>query len=216
MFRTSALALAGIFGCATLSQAATQIDVGDHLLLPNSPNQKIEIFVTGGDQIEGMNFNAQIGTDPEHAVGIPVFQYEIGTHFSYPGPNLSTLLASGSVFAPPAGEYETDVTFFDTLWQSGALTPSGTVGASGLLATLYIDTTGVVALQGTSWPLILSNTLGGPTNWAGSIFNGQEVPNPIIIDGSITIVPEPSSIALAAFAAVGFCAVAVRRRMNRS
>lgn len=210
MIRTAILA--SILCGARICQAATQIDVGNHLLLPNTPNQVIQIFVTGGDQIEGMNFNAQIGTDPENPVGIPVFQYEIGGHSSYPGPTLSTVMAPGSIFAPPAAIHYNDVTFFDTLWQAGVAPPSGTVTASGLLATLVIDTTGIS--EGT-WPLILANTLNGPTNWAGSVVNGQEVPEPIIIDGSISIVPEPSSIALAACAAIGLCGIAFRRRFNR-
>jgi hypothetical protein len=92
-----------------------------------------------------------------------------------------------------------------------------TVPDGGLLATLYIDTTGIFS---GSWTLNLGNTGGGPTNWAGSIVFPRTqpdtfVPNPVIIDGSITIVPEPSSSALAIFAIIGFCVVAFRRRGNR-
>lgn len=210
MIRNAVCALLSLVALTGAATAATVINVGNHLLLPNTPNQKIEIFVTGGDQIQGVNFNAQIGTDPENALNTPVFQYDANQHLSFPGNNLSTLLAPGSIFAVPAGFGENDVTFYPRLWQSGSATSSGTVAANGLLATLYIDTTGLI---GGVWPLILSATIAGPTDWAGSIFQGQEVSNPIIIDGTIGgLIPEPSSIVLAGFAVIGFGGFVARRR----
>lgn len=211
MLRKVSLGFAFVLCLASVSQAATSIVVGNHLLLPNTANQKIEILVTGGDQIQGVNLNAQIGTDPTSAV-TPVFQFDANQHLVFPGPNLSTLLAAGSIFAPPTGFGENDVTFFPALWQAGSATSSGTVAANGVLATLYIDTTGF--FSGT-WALNLADTIGGPTDWAGSIFNGNEVPNPVITDGSITIVPEPTSVVMAMFGVAGLGAVAIRRRRAR-
>ncbi len=213
MLRKVGLSLAVLVCLAGVSQAATSIVVGSHLLLPNTPNQVVQIFVTGGDQIQGVNLNAQIGTDPSSG-GTPVFQYTGVTNGAYPGPTFSTLLAPGSVFAPPVGFGENDVTFYPALWQSGSATASanGFATASGLLATLVIDTTGFTS--GT-WALNLSDTIVGPTDWAGSIFQGNEVPNPVITDGSISIVPEPGSIVLALFGAAGLGAVAIRRRRAR-
>lgn len=63
--------------------------------------------------------------------------------FTSPGPNLSTLLAPGSIFATPLSLGENDVTFFAGIWMAGTGVTSGTVPANGLLATVYIDTTGV-------------------------------------------------------------------------
>ena len=209
MLRKVSLGFAIVLCLASVSQAATSIVVGNHILQPNMPNQLIQIFVTGGDQIQGVNLNAQIGPDPSSAI-TPVFQFDPNQHLAFPGPNLSTLLAPGSIFAPPAGFGENDVTFYPRLWQSGSATSSGTVAANGLLATLYIDTTGLI---GGVWPLILSATIAGPTDWAGSIFQGQEVSNPIIIDGTIGgLIPEPSSIVLAGFAVIGFGGFVARRR----
>ncbi len=110
---------------------------------------------------------------------------------------------------PRNGVGENDVTFFAALWQAGSATSSGTVAANGVLATLYIDTTGF--LQGV-WTLSLANTIGGPTDWAGSIFNGEEVPNPTMIDGSIIIFPEPGATFTAILATAVLVGVAVRRR----
>jgi len=204
--------LAAVFVLASVSEAATQIVVGNHILFPNTPNQKIEILVTGGDQIQGVNLNAQIGNDPTSLGASPVFQFDANQHLVFPGPNLSTLLAPGSIFAPPTGFGENDVTFFPALWQAGSATASGTVAANGVLATLYIDTTGF--LQGV-WTLSLANTIGGPTDWAGSIFNGEEVPNPFITDGSIIIFPEPGATFTAVLATAVLGGVAIRRRHRR-
>lgn len=213
MLRKVGLSLAVLVCLAGVSQAATSIVVGNHVLLPNTPNQVVQIFVTGGDSIQGVNLNAQIGADPSVG-GTPVFQFDANQHLSYPGANFSSLLAPGSVFAPPVGFGENDITFYPALWQSQSTTSSGFATANGLLATLVIDTTGFTS--GT-WALNLSDTIVGPSDWAGSIFNGNEVPNPVIVDGSITIpnVPEPASIVLALFGAAGLGAVAIRRRRAR-
>ena len=40
---------------------APVIDTGDHYLLPDTPNQQIQILVSGGDLVQGLNFNSQIG-----------------------------------------------------------------------------------------------------------------------------------------------------------
>jgi hypothetical protein len=187
-----------------VAQGATSIIVGTHLLQPNTPNQIIQIFVTGGDQIQGVNFRAQIGDDPEFGVG-PVFQYG-------GGPGASTIIGPGTIFASNNVGMN-DVTYFPALFEAGTATASGTVAAEGLLATLVIDTTGVF---GGLWSLRLFNTLSGPTDWAGSVFNGSDVSNPIIVDGFIAEVPEPSSVALAAFGIAGLAIVGVRRRRIRS
>src|SRR5687767_4478610 len=42
------------------SRAALSITVGTHTLQPNTPNQTVELSVTGGDLVEALNFNAQI------------------------------------------------------------------------------------------------------------------------------------------------------------
>lgn len=206
MIRKVASCLAILLCVASVSNAATSIIVGDHILQPNMPGQIIQIFVTGGDQIQGTNFRAQIGSDPEFA-STPIF-------FSSPPfgvPGSSTIIGPGTIFQPNNVGMN-DVTFYPALFEAGTATATGTVSANGLLATLVVDTTGF--FSGT-WSLSLGNTLAGPTDWAGSIFQGNEVPNPDILDGSITIIPEPSSVVLAMFGMAGLSAVAIRRRRAR-
>lgn len=72
------------------------------------------------------------------------------------------------------------------------LTDSGTVSASsGLLATLCIDTTGI---DSGTYTLSLGNTLNGPTAF---LANTGEVPISIT-EGTLTVVPEPTGLALLA------------------
>lgn len=203
--RHLAVAAFAAFLCITNVASAAFIVVGTHVLLPNTPNQPIDIFVTGGEQIQGVNLNAQIGDDPT-AAGTPIFQFDNNQHLAFPGPNLSTLIRPGSVFSPPAGFGENDMTFYPALWQSSSTTSSGTVAANGLLATLYVDTTAISATGVDQvWSLNLFDTIDGPTDWAGSIFQGNAVPNPTISDGFIVIlgVPEPTSMVLAMLGAAG-------------
>jgi hypothetical protein len=204
MLRKVASCLAVLICVASVSHAATSIVVGNHVLLPNTPGQIVQIFVTGGDNIQGMNLNAQIGADPENLV-TPVFEFG-------GGPGASTIIGPGTIFNPNNVGMN-DVTFYPALFQAGTATGTGTVVANGLLATLVIDTTGFFS---GSWSLNLFNTLGGPTDWAGSIFQGNPVSEPEIIDGSISIpIPEPSSVVLAMFGVAGLGAVAIRRRRAR-
>lgn len=204
MIRKVASCLAILLCVASVSNAATSIIVGNHVLLPNTSGQVIQIFVSGGDQIQGMNFRAQIGADPENAV-TPVFQ------FGGPGP--STIVGPGTIFAPNNVGMN-DVTFYPALFEAGTATATGTVAANGLLATLVVDTTG---FYGGTWALSLGATLSGPTDWAGSVFQGNFVPDPNIEDGSISIpiIPEPSSVVLAMFGVASLSAVAIRRRRAR-
>lgn len=60
---------------------APVIDVGDHYLLPDTPGQQVQVWVTSGDAVEGVNFNSQIG---DGLSGGPVLQdidLENGTIF---------------------------------------------------------------------------------------------------------------------------------------
>ena len=50
--RKVGLSLAVLLCLAGVAQAATSIVVGNHVLLPNTPGQVVQIFVTGGDQIQ--------------------------------------------------------------------------------------------------------------------------------------------------------------------
>jgi PEP-CTERM motif len=174
------------------------INVGSHDLLPNVAGQEIAIFVSGGGQIHGVDFIVQIGNG--------------GPYNGFPadGPHITDI----DLISPPAIFASDNIGQFDSIttpqkWESFTFANgSGTVDASGLLATITLDTTAV--MPSTTWALILTD----PTTFEDE--NGETI-NPTIFDGLITVVPEPSAIVLGilAMAALGVFG-ACRRGAGRS
>jgi hypothetical protein len=171
-YATSAIFAALSLGIVGFSHAA-MIVVGDHPLLPNKANQTIQISVTEGDAVQGLNLYLQIADGGTLAGG------------SVNGPTITSVdILSNTIFS----DNNTGVRNPGSLPQVAArvtTTSAGTVNAEGLLATLTIDTTG---FTDGSWSLNLNDTLNGPTDFAG-------VPV-VTYDGSIFIaeVPEPMSL----------------------
>jgi hypothetical protein len=167
---------------APLAGATPIIDVGNHLLLPNLPGQTILIYVTGGDAVEGLNLNVQVADGGSE---LAMFGGSID------GPAISDLdIVTGTIFDgnnqgadDPEGLLGGD---FSQIELRTILTDSGTVAADGLLVTLTIDTTDYFSGQ---FDLRLFDTLNGPSDFAGIAAS--------ITDGTITIVPEPGTLALA-------------------
>ena len=166
--------------------ATPLIDVGTFDLRPDEAGQTIQIFVTGSDEVQGLEFNAQIGTG---ASG-PLFEYcDILTDTVFAESN--TGLNDGS-YIDPRRLYV------------GTSAASGTpVYADGLLATLLLDTTG---LQSGRWPLMLENSFEGSTNFAGA---DVEITNGWLV---IEEIPEPASAAVLCLATV---LIRRRRRSGR-
>jgi hypothetical protein len=199
MQRKVVLSLAVLLCLATAAQATSTIIVGNHILQPGMAGQVIQIFVDGdgSDQVQGVNFRAQLG-DGGPGVG--------GT--TDIGPMTGNLLPPGSVFdgnnngvtdgsAPPS---------YVDLQTTTQGTSTVTIIGHMLLAELTFDTTGFTSSD--VIPLILSNTFGGVTDFSGV---------PIIIeDGSVQIVPEPSSVVLGLFGLAGLGAVVIRKRRVRA
>jgi PEP-CTERM motif len=175
----SAAALA--FAACPCSWAAN-IDVGTHVLLPNTANQIVTIHVTGGEQIAGEDFYAQIGDGGTYLGGSdvkPAF-----TNVDILGGTMFAASNNGS-YGDPNGTPPGSNAAHPLIWVDGTTTVSGSVPASGLLATLTIDTTG---LNGGTFPLRLTvaNELGpfATTLWSAS------GPNPIplsVSDGSLIV-----------------------------
>jgi hypothetical protein len=123
--------------------AGAQINIGTQQILANTPNQKIYLFVTGGELVTGFNLRAQLtGGSPA-----PVLQ---GVTFGggiWAGQPL--MVAGGGVVTQPQ------------LAQASAVlvTAGNAVAAEGLLATLTVDTTGVAA--GNTFSLLLGGTAIG-------------------------------------------------------
>ncbi len=174
--------------------AAATINVGTHELLPNTPFQAIEIYTSGGDEVQGVNFNIQVADGGLEAGGL------------IDGPAITDVdLITGTIFADNH-TVQTNISAGYDWPQFGAYavtTASGTVAADGLLGTVVIDTTGF--FSGT-WELRMAGTRNGDTDFTvlpATIFNGQ-----------LVLIPEPSGLLLLGSGAA-FLACWWRRRQSR-
>ena len=167
------------------------IVVGNHDLQPNLAGQTILIFVSGGDAVQGINFNVQVG-DGGVATG--------GTDT---GPIIEDVDLLSGIFA---GNH-TDQTDGPSplLWNSTTTTDSGSVDADGLLVVLTISTVGLGPGESATLSLTPANEYGGATDFAGI---AAEITN-----GSITVIPEPATLFLAVAGSVTI-AFATRRSLN--
>jgi hypothetical protein len=169
--------------CAT-AQAAS-VDVGNHVLLANTPNQTITIQITGGEQVAGEDFFAQIGDGGAFNGGAnskPVFtNVDIIAGTIFAGNNL------GAFGDPAVGNAAHPL-----IWDDGTVTSSGSVTAAGLLATLTIDTTG---LNSGSFPLSLTGVADaiGPANNT-ALNNAGGIPIPLTVtNGLLTVSAFPAA-----------------------
>ena len=192
------LAAVGFAGSIISSSAQIVVDVGDHPLLPNTPNQIVRLFVTGGAAVAGLNFNVQV------ADGVPFVSGGVIL-----GPKLTGVDILGTTIDPtiffgnntgqsnPNGAVDPD-----QIRSRAVTTQNGTVSANGLLAILTLDTTG---FDIGVFDLNLKNVFGGsfPTTFVAS--SGLNM-TAAITDGTITVssvVPEPMSSALVAVSLLG-------------
>ena len=174
------------------------VDVGDHPLLENTPGQEIEIKVQGGDQVQGLNFYVQIGDGGPEVGGTP-------------GPAIQSVdILTGTIFENNnVGQTDFDAPFGDPdilpQWEGvTTVTQTGTIAAEGLLGTITIDTTGFFFAGQRSWPLRMTGTANGDSDFAGLPIS--------IANGSIEILPEPSALILLGIGAVGLVAYRWRGR----
>lgn len=158
------------------AHAATALEVrAAHLLLaPNQPGQTMEITVSGGELVAGVNLYAQIGDGgPELA--------DYGLPAGHDGPAITAVdLKTAGIFAGvPDPAVDQGGLPQVAIWSLGIAAQGGAVPAQGKLATLTIDTTGFAAGR---WDVKLSDVLaglsGGPfaTDFAGlsaTITNGS-------------------------------------------
>lgn len=129
------------FFAANASAVNPTITVGNSVLLPNRANQNITINVSGGVAVSGLDFNVEI------AAGGTV---NGGTA----GPAITAVnLVTGTIFGGNNSGQQNFTSNSPQVYEGGIATTSGTVNATGLLATLTIDTTG---FQGNTFSLKLS------------------------------------------------------------
>ncbi len=171
--RHLAAALAATLMMAVSVTAAPMIDVGHHFLQPNQAGQAIDLYVTGGDMVSGLNLWVQVGDGgPERTL--------LGLDPGTAGPHITSIdIKTGTIFAGVTDEPVNNQVIPQlgdvSLALLGAV-PS--VAANGRLATVYFDTTGWTS--GT-WDLSLTNILdlGLDSDFAGI--------SALITNGSIEI-----------------------------
>jgi hypothetical protein len=161
---------------------AASIQVGNHQLLPNTEGQQVEIFVTGGEAVSGVNLFVQVGDGgPE----LGNFGVAPGTD----GPAISAVdLKTNTIFALVPNAQD-DLPGLPQVAISSIEfgSPGQTTLASGKLVTLTIDTRG---FESGSWELRLANVLpelpNGPfeTDFAGL---GIDIVNGLLNIGSEVI-----------------------------
>ena len=189
MYRKVFLALVVVCCLAQAAYAVPSISAGSWTINPAAGQSvdaitamPIAVMAGGGDAIAGVDLALNV------AAGGPVF-------------TLVDLIGPGTIFSA-SNTGQTDFLAYGTNDQySLTTTAAGTLAATGVLAFVTFDATGVL-----------------PGSYAFSLFNfigPSDLPPfsaPLLIAGTVTVIPEPGSIVLALFAAGGLCAVAIRRR----
>ena len=187
----------------TAAYAVPTITAGNWIVLPGVAGQSVDlitalpiaILVSGGDPIQGVDLFMTSGPD-----GF--------TPFSGHRIQAIDLIGPGTIFhGNNTGQFDHVPLPSLNTWSS-TTTAAGTVAASGTLAFLTIDATGVAP---GIYQLQLTNlVIGAPSDL-------PPFSSPVLIDGAFTIIPEPGSIVLGLFATAGLCVVALghRRKLTK-
>jgi len=183
-----------------IAMAHTTIDAGNWFLNPgDGAIQVIQVvaFNDGDDNgLQGMNLNLVTGDSGPNIGGVIVAPFITALDVTGPG------TVFNPSFNPPA------ITIVpDQVAQASVTTGAGTVPGTGVLAFVTVDISGLAL--GT-YDFLVSGW--APIGFPGSDFAGSTGVTPSLIDGTITIVPEPSSVVMGLFAAAGLAAVVIRRR----
>jgi hypothetical protein len=185
--------------CATtVARGAVIVTAGNHLLLPNTSGQVISVFVTAtaDEAAHLLDFTAGIDNGVGPAPIITAMNVNgPGTLFDT-SVNTSMVFHFGDGFDPPGLEVFQEVEFDDDLLNVP-------IGADQLLATLTISTAGFAS---GSWDLNLLHS--GFDELSISSTSGAL---PLtLVNGSITIVPEPATLWLGLLAAIGLATLRSR------
>lgn len=160
------------------------ITVGSHVLLPNRAGQVIQIYVTGGYAVNGVDLLAQVadgGTELGGTVEGPAIS-DIDL-ISVP-PLIFSASNTGEVDPETQGGFA-----FAQFENRTTTTASGTLTAEGLLATITLDTTDFFRTVGSTWEfdLLLAGVLGGGQDTTLSIPAPPYVVKPSVTNGSLIL-----------------------------
>ena len=170
--------------------ADVNVTVGSHRVLGQKTDEKVTLLVTGGDLVDALNLNVQIGL------------WDSADNYLAAGPHITDLdVVSGTIFSGAVDPSLAKAQMLNSrLWASSFLADS-TVSANGVLATLTLDTT---RMSSGTYELRLMQTMNGDSDFG--------IAPALIANGSIVIsVPEPSSLGLLALVAIG-----LSRRVRKS
>lgn len=190
---------------ASLLQASAQIIIdlpGENWapLLPDTPGQTRQIHVSGGGMFAGLDFRIQVEDAYPEGGGkdgpnIPNFESAVdlmtGTILSGGDPGAFDPLNNAEQFA------------------SRTIDLNSPVSANGLLATVTFDTTGIFGPD--VFSIKVRDTIGANTQFLD--MDAGHLPS-TLINGSISVVPEPSS-GVAVGALLMACSWLVNRRRAR-
>jgi len=192
-------ALAVVMCLPITAMAVPTITAGNHVFQEGVGNVSFDILAGGGDGVQGVDLLVFTGTN--------------GGDLTGNSPDAPTIVSvdvvgAGTIFQPN-NTGQNNITVGTNIYQGGTTTGTGTVAADGVLAHVTIDITGWAIGV---YPLWVSdaNPLFGD-GLLGSAYS-QQITS--AADGTITIVPEPSSIVLGLFAAAGMAAMVIRRRRS--
>ena len=155
------LALLLVLGVASPCEAITgaNVSLGHYYLQPNTPNQTIPIYVSGGAQVSGLNFNLQMGDGGPEVGGTP-------------GPVFTSLdLTNNTIFQYDFSDpVDTGSVPQLLTWYVLTQNVGDHVTADGLLATATIDTSRIGRMEqnATNYWAIPSKHLGLLTSLAVS------------------------------------------------
>jgi len=144
-------------------QLLATIHVGDWLVPAGETAWTIPIRATGGDRVDGINFNIQIG-DGVKSPG------EAGPVFT------ALEIVQGTIFeGKSTGSWDRNVRDW-IAWDWTDTDPAEAVYADGIVGYVTVNT---VNCPSGAWHLVMSDTLNGPTDFAGM--------EAVVVDGTITV-----------------------------
>lgn len=221
MRRTSVILLGLTIALFTAvpAQAVIIISTGDYVWNPGSGNETVSISITtdAAEEISALDLYLVVNGDDGAGSGAPApfaVSIDMDSSSAYTfwsgNPGGTTVNPYGDPWDVQSSG-STGHSVFYAAFTDALTSPNNVVPITGLLATLTFAN--LTALPGVYSLSLTDNTIWGPTlvgtHGIGALVLGSDY---FLVDGTITIVPEPSSVVLGMCAAAALAAVVIRRR----